>query len=117
MASGPDFKPGLADTLPTSNVDIAPTVARILRFSMPAARGRALDEALQGGPLLSDYEVQNKTHRSSKKNGLTMKLPTDLDGRSVDRNLTAYSVEVSTKTFTRGGATYTYFDHGKAVRE
>ena len=50
MASGPDFKSGLHDTLPTANVDIAPTVARILKFSMPAVQGRVLEEALQGGP-------------------------------------------------------------------
>src|SRR5206468_1870861 len=30
MAHGPDFKSGMYDTLPTANVDIAPTVARIL---------------------------------------------------------------------------------------
>ena len=117
MASGPDFKSGLNDTLPTSNVDIAPTVARILQFSMPAVQGRVLDEALQGGPPLTDYEVLNKTHRSSTRTGLTVKLPTDLDGRSIDRNLTSYSVELKTKSLTRGGTSYTYFDHSKAVRE
>ena len=50
MANGPDFKSGLYDTLPTANVDIAPTVARILKFSMPGVQGRVLEEALQGGP-------------------------------------------------------------------
>ena len=50
MASGPDFKSGLHDPLPTANVDIAPTVARILKFDMPAVQGRVLEEALQGGP-------------------------------------------------------------------
>src|SRR5467141_4066429 len=35
MAHGPDFKAGLYDTLPTANVDIAPTVARILMLNMP----------------------------------------------------------------------------------
>ena len=82
MASGPDFKSGLHDTLPTANVDIAPTVARILGFSMPAAQGRVIEEALQGGPPLSEYAVLNKIHRSSTKTGLTVKLPTDLDGRA-----------------------------------
>ena len=117
MASGPDFKSGLYDTLPTANVDIAPTVARILQFSMPAVQGRVLEEALQGGPPVSEYAVLNKTHRSSTKTGLTVKLPTDLDGRSVDPNLTSYSVELKTKILTRGAASYTYFDQAKAVRE
>ena len=46
-----------------------------------------------------------------------MKLPTDLDGRSVDSNLSSYSVELKTKILTRGAASYTYFDQAKAVRE
>ena len=117
MASGPDFKSGLYDPLPTANVDIAPTVARILKFSMPAVQGRVLEEALQGGPPVGEYAVLNKTHRSSTKTGLTVKLPTDLDGRSVDPTLTSYSVELKTKILTRGAASYTYFDQAKAVRE
>jgi arylsulfatase A-like enzyme len=117
MASGPDFKSGLHNTLPTSNVDVAPTVARILKFSMPAAQGRVLEEALQGGPPISDYAVLSKTHRSSTKSGLTVKLPTDLDGRNIDPNLTRFSVELKTKILTHGGASYTYFDQAKAVRE
>jgi arylsulfatase A-like enzyme len=117
MASGPDFASGLHDMLPSSNVDIAPTVARILQFSMPAVQGRVLEEALQGGPPVSGYAVLNKTHRSSTRTGLTVKLPTDLDGRSVDPNLSSYSVELKTKILTRGTASYTYFDQAKAVRE
>ena len=117
MASGPDFKSGLINTLPTSNVDVAPTVARILKFSMPAVQGRVLEEALKGGPPISDYAVLSKTYRSSGKSGLTVKLPTDVDGRSVDPNLSSFSVELKTKILTRGAASHTYFDHANAVRE
>ena len=117
MASGPDFESGLYDTLPTSNVDLAPTVARILQFSMPAVQGRVLEETLQGGPPVGEYAVLNKTHRSSTRTGLTVKLPTDLDGRSVDPKLSSCSVELKTKILTRGAASYTYFDQAKAVRE
>jgi arylsulfatase A-like enzyme len=117
MASGPDFKSGLHDPLPTANVDVAPTVAHILKFSMPDAQGRVLEEALQGGPPVGEYAVLNKTHRSSTRTGLTAKLPTDLDGRSVDPNLSSYSVELKTKIPTRGAARYTYFDQAKADRE
>jgi arylsulfatase A-like enzyme len=117
MAGGPDFKSGLHDPLPTANVDVAPTVAHILKFSMPDAQGRVLEEALHGGPPVGEYAVLNKTHRSSTRTGLTTKLPTDLDGRSVDPNLSSYSVELKTKILTRGAASYTYFDQAKAVRE
>ena len=117
MASGPDFKSGFDDPLPTANVDIAPTVARILQFSMPAVQGRLLEEAMKGGPPVTEYRVANKMHRSSTNTGLTMKLPTDLDGQAVDPNLTKYSVELKTKILTRGDASYTYFDQARAVRE
>src|SRR3954468_23795561 len=111
------WKSGLYDTLPTANVDIAPTVARILKFSMPGVQGRVLEEALHGGPRVTEYAVLNKMHRSSTKTGLTMKLPTDLDGRSIDPNMTTYAVELKTKVLTRGGKSHTYFDHAKAIRE
>jgi hypothetical protein len=105
------------NTLPTANVDIAPTVAHILKFSMPDVQGRALEEALQGGPRVTEYAVLNNTHRSPTKTGLTMKRPTDLDSRSTDPNLTTYAVELKTKVLSRGGKSYTYFDQAKAIRE
>jgi len=117
MASGPDFKEAFNDTLPTANVDIAPTVARILGFAMPAAQGRVIEEALRDGPPLSEYAVLNKIHRSSTNTGLTVKLPTDLDGSAVDAKLTRYSVELKTKILSRGGSSYTYFDQARAIRE
>ncbi len=117
MAHGPDFKSAMYDTLPTANVDIAPTVARILGLNMPGVQGRILEEALKGGPRATEYAVFGKTDRSSKKSGLRMKLPTDLDGRSVDPNLTTYSVELTTKVLTQGRSSYQYFDQAKAIRE
>jgi hypothetical protein len=117
MAHGPDFKSGMYDTLPTANVDIAPTVARILGFNMQGVQGRALEEALKDGPRVTEYAVLGKTYRSSKKSGLKMKLPTDLDGRSIDPNLTMYSVELTTKILTRGNPSYMYFDQARAIRE
>jgi arylsulfatase A-like enzyme len=117
LARGPHFHTGLRDPLPSANVDIAPTVARILGFGMPDAQGRVLEEALVGGPALTEYAVSNKTYPSSRQTGLSMKLPTDLDGRSVDPGLTAYSVELKTKLLIRGDATWTYFDQARAVRE
>ena len=46
-----------------------------------------------------------------------MKLPTDVNGQAVDPNLTKYSVELKTKVLARGGASYTYFDQAKAIRD
>jgi hypothetical protein len=117
MAHGPDFKTGLNDTLPTGNVDIAPTIARILAFNMPGVQGRVLEEALKDGPRVTEYTVLGKIYRSSRETGLKVKLPTDLDGRSMDPNLTTYSVELRTKTLTRSGTRYIYFDQARAIRE
>jgi arylsulfatase A-like enzyme len=50
---GPDFKRGLVDRAPASNADIPLTLARILGLTLPSRgrlRGRALSEALVGGP-------------------------------------------------------------------
>src|ERR1700730_5624653 len=109
MAHGPDFKSGMYDPLPTANVDIAPTVARILGLNMPGSQGRALEEALKDGPRVTEYAVSGKIYPSSKKGGLKMKLPTDLDGRSIDPNLTTFSVELPTKTLTRRSSRYIHF--------
>ena len=70
MAHGPGFMSGLYDPLPTANVDLAPTVARILTLSMPDVQGRVLEEALKGGSRVTEYTVLTKIYRSSKKTGL-----------------------------------------------
>jgi arylsulfatase A-like enzyme len=117
MASGPDFKSGFHDTLPSANVDIAPTVARILNLNMPDVQGRVLEEALRDGSSVSEYTVLKNTHRSPSRTGLTVKLPTDVDGRNIDASLTQYFVELRTKVLTRGVSSYTYFDQAKAIRK
>ena len=51
-AAGPDFKKGWVDEEPTGNVDIVPTLARLLGLTMPDTgklKGRVLDEALAKG--------------------------------------------------------------------
>jgi len=117
MAHGPSFISGLDDALPTANVDIAPTVAHILRLRMPGIQGRVLEEGLKGGPRAAEYTALDKIYRSSKKTGLQMKLPNDLDGRTIDPSLTTYSVELKTKILTRGGTSYIYLDQARAIRE
>lgn len=48
LASGPDFKDGVTTELPTSNVDIVPTILHIYNLSKPAAMdGRAVAELLK----------------------------------------------------------------------
>ena len=50
VAGGPDFRRGYVDDLPTGNVDLAPTILRILGIvSAEQMDGRVLSEAMVGG--------------------------------------------------------------------
>jgi arylsulfatase A-like enzyme len=47
IAAGPDFRRGQVNDLPTGNVDLAPTILRILRITAPQQLdGRILSEAM-----------------------------------------------------------------------
>ena len=72
---------------------------------------------MKGGPRITEYAVVSKTLPVLNQDRLDVKLPTDLDGRSIDPKLTRYSVELTTKILTRGGASYMYFDQARAIRE
>ncbi|MDE1170020.1 MAG: alkaline phosphatase family protein [Verrucomicrobium sp.] len=51
IARGPDFKPRYVDTLPTGNIDLAPTLASLFRLRQaPPMDGRVLAEALAVPP-------------------------------------------------------------------
>ncbi len=50
IANGPDFRVGFRDELPSANIDLAPTVAHLLRLpDAPPMDGRVLEEALVNG--------------------------------------------------------------------
>lgn len=53
-AIGPDFKSGFVDEAPMGNIDIVPTLAKILGIDMPSVgtlKGRVLQEALANGEV------------------------------------------------------------------
>jgi arylsulfatase A-like enzyme len=115
---GPDFRAGWKDTLPSSNVDVAPTVARILGIALPKAQGRALLEAVPDGPPVADYQVAlDVLHPAAPATGLTVRLPTDPDGKDVAPGVTTYNFAIETHTVTFDGKTYRYFDRAKATRK
>ena len=65
FARGPAFKQSAAVANPTGNVDLAPTVLRLLDLpGGEAMHGRILHEALQGGP--DTVEWQTTTHEAER---------------------------------------------------
>ena len=115
IASGPDFAEHFVDTLPSGNVDVAPTVATILGISMTQADGRVLREALRGREHVdsSRYAVTSSSIApSSPATGLSVKSPIGKDtGKS------RYSFDLRIKELRTGDRTSTYFDWAKASRE
>jgi arylsulfatase A-like enzyme len=60
-AIGPDFKSSFVDEAPMGNIDIAPTLAKILGLEMPSTgslKGRVLLEALTSGEAAKSGEVK-----------------------------------------------------------
>lgn len=73
VAAGPDLRRGVVDTLPTGNVDVAPTVLWILGFKQDAARmdGRVLGEALAADAQpLNGYEIRRLTASRAAAGGV-----------------------------------------------
>jgi arylsulfatase A-like enzyme len=72
VASGPDFRSGYSDPLPSGNMDLAPTVLWILgmRKEARAMDGRVLGEALTtGAPPLKSCVVRRLTARRETAGG------------------------------------------------
>jgi hypothetical protein len=119
IAAGPSFQKAAVNTRPTGNVDVAPTVAWILRLSMPAADGRILNEALVNPASGSAPTVAASTVNSNIASGLTFELPTDPTGGTKDprRPAGTYMVALQVKDLTVDGKTYRYFDYARGIRQ
>jgi arylsulfatase A-like enzyme len=117
IAAGPDFRERFKDTLPTGNVDVAPTVAVILGVPLPRADGRPLLEALKSGAPVSDYQVASAVlEPEAPATGLTIRLSTNPDGKDIEPGKTSYTFQLHTKTLSYAGTKYTYLDFAKAAR-
>ena len=70
LARGPSFKSGVTLSTPTSNVDVAPTVLRIL--DLPGGDemdGRVVEEALAGAPEEPEVEWSTTVHDATRELG------------------------------------------------
>src|SRR3989442_4390304 len=62
IAAGPDVREHAVSDVPTRNVDLAPTVLRLLGLPVPdTMTGRVIEEALRDGPPLSSVQVGHVT--------------------------------------------------------
>jgi hypothetical protein len=108
LASGPDFRKNMRSELPSGNVDLAPTLAAVLKLGFGKPDGRVLREALEG---------RNGDGLTVKSADVTTDTATGLDARRVDgspMNRSAYRFVLKTKQLNDNGKTYTYFDQAKA---
>jgi arylsulfatase A-like enzyme len=97
VAAGPHFRKGFKDPLPTGNVDVAPTIARLLELDLPQATGRPLLEALEDGSAASEYTVDVRA--------VTPKAPAE-----IERSERPFTFTVQEKLLRRGRAEWSYFD-------
>lgn len=108
VADGPGFQQQFIDPLPSGNVDVAPTIARLLGLSLPKAQGRVLHEALVGslGRPLGDYHLSPSMLRPKKAaTGLHMQR---VDGSPLPN--TRFDFTVQLKQLDSDGKHWTYFD-------
>jgi predicted AlkP superfamily pyrophosphatase or phosphodiesterase len=70
IAAGPDFREHAVSNVPTSNVDLAPTLLRLLKLPVPATMsGRPIDEGLVSGPALDSVVVGHTTETARTADG------------------------------------------------
>ncbi|WP_419816562.1 alkaline phosphatase family protein [Glacieibacterium sp.] len=119
IAGGPSFTGKAVVTLPTGNVDVAPTVAWLLRLSLPQADGRILNEALvtpasKSTPVVTPSVI----NPAALATGLAFETPLDPTGAIKDTTLAAgtYSIDLAVKDLAVDGKGYRYFDYARAVR-
>lgn len=85
VAAGPDFRGGMKDTLPSGNIDVAPTALWILGIKDVKMDGRVLGEALVDGPAPADRPTTTVLEASNKIGDLKWRQQlkvTRLDGRT-----------------------------------
>jgi arylsulfatase A-like enzyme len=70
IAAGPDFRERAVSDVPTSNVDIAPTLLRLLGLPpAPSMTGRVISEALRDGPSIASIVVDHVTDTVKSADG------------------------------------------------
>ena len=96
LAKGPDFKKKIHSDLPTSNVDIVPTVLGLYNFTIPTQ---------MDGRVVSEFLINKKPTK-------TIKVKTQLLKTKVSYPWGSYELEVERSMF----ADRAYVNYAKAIR-
>ncbi len=100
VGAGPDLRAGFRDELPTGNIDVAPTILRLLNLTSPdGVDGRVLQEALDGATTPTEKPV-------TKRVEATRQFTTGL----IFKDTHIWKQELQTTSF----AGHTYIDEGNA---
>jgi arylsulfatase A-like enzyme len=115
LATGPDFRSGFHDTLPSGNVDLAPTVAALMGLTLPKAQGRVLHESLTG-PLAKPVDSYTITPMLLQpKNPATGLRTQRVDGSPL--RATRFNFILQMKQLANDGKSWTYFDQASPARQ
>jgi hypothetical protein len=118
IAYGPDFREDMVDSLPTGNVDVAPTVASILGLRLPNAGWTSALRSLAQRSRHECFKVtMNVLQPKTAATGISVKLPTDPDGKDIENDVSTFSFHLYTKTLSYRDNSYTYFDRAKVTRQ
>ena len=120
IASGPDFKSGFHDHVPSGNIDVAPTIANLLSLNLPDTDGRVLYEAIKNSRTKVWVTVPRSVLASQPVKGLTFYKPTAIMNANcmIDHGKSSYKTELVTSTVKDStGKSVTYFDYAKALRQ
>jgi predicted AlkP superfamily pyrophosphatase or phosphodiesterase len=70
IAAGPDFREHSASSVPTANVDIAPTLLKLVGLPIPGSMtGRSIDEAFRTGPAPASVRVERVVETARTPDG------------------------------------------------
>jgi arylsulfatase A-like enzyme len=120
VARGPSFRRSFTDARPTSNVDVAPTIAHLLGLDLPRARGRCIAEALTdacGGLAVAETAATQVLEPKAPATGVDVASLTDPTGRTPAARGRQYTLRVTTERIEQAGKTYVYFDEARALRK
>lgn len=127
VAIGPDFQTKMKNYFPSGNVDVAPTIAKILGLNLPKTDGRPLNEALKNFEFnRENFKISSLLVTSSSVCNLEIYNPTthpinfntELKKEFIDYNLTSYYTKLNIKILTeKNEKKYVYFDSAQAVRQ